>query len=142
LLNSTGKQLLIEDDDQLLVQMSHKNDIFITGLDRFKWKITYGNLYSDLQVPFETACICPPITDLTAKSFEKCQIYEINTSVHCIEHIEDQIMEEIKCNLDQVEWIRKTIDLSDYHIPHSAIANKGLTTQTLILNDLIKYLTN
>jgi len=65
-LSSTGSQLMLEDENlsntesiPILVSMTLPESSFFKGLELFKKRVAYANIYNDFQVPYSTAAISP-----------------------------------------------------------------------------------
>ncbi len=135
LIGLTGQELLCQDADQMLTQLSQSESQFMTGLAEFQKRIVYGNLEGDDSVAFDTSCICQPL--YLSKEINKHQVVEIIPLFDCQNQFSNDRYEQMYIGLNQLKWLRKAINLKDYFNIHNAIANKGYTSQTHVLDDIV-----
>jgi hypothetical protein len=138
----TGKELLIEDESKLLVEMSQEEGKYYQGLNRFKNLLTYGNIKGDASVGFETSCITYPIK--SNKKYSLGELININPNIDCDlpENYTYPYPDKLYFNLSKLCWIRKAIDISNYCSVHTAIVNNGYGKLTTVIDDIAVYLNN
>lgn len=117
-IGKTGMELLQEDETQLLRKMNEPQNM--NALQLFSHKVLYGNAFGDI-VSFKSACLAPKDFSEIVQGHEKCKIYDISA---CF----------------SLPFVRKAVDFSDCYMVHNYIINRGLTTQTLVLDDTLQYL--
>lgn len=61
LLNLTGKELLMQDNNKMLLKMSQADTYYYIGLQKFKKIIAYGNIENDTLVCLDSTCITYPM---------------------------------------------------------------------------------
>lgn len=138
LIGSTGKELLIEDENKILIEMSKENTSYYKGLQKFRSILLYSNIKNDKLVSFESGCIIPPLKH--DKNIPLEQVIDVNPYIDCISPINYIWPETIYINLLKLPLIRKGIDISNHHHVHNSIINKGRIKQTSVLEDILKYL--
>jgi hypothetical protein len=136
LLRITGQELLIEDQNQQLITLSSNR--YLSSLNKFKYKVAYGNILGDTSVSFRSACISAVDFVNIKSEYEKHVLFEFKSQYHNLSEITFPL--QIFENLNKINWIRKAVDFSDCYICHNYIIGRGLTTQTLVLDDTLQYL--
>ena len=117
LAGKTGKELMLLDREQILVEMSTPNTIYSHGLESFARKYTYSNISGDSLVAFRTSAIC----------LNEYQKISINNYLFKIIITDTQTGNAPPKNkliheyLTSIEWTRKAVNLNGYCNIHRAI---------------------
>ena len=131
-IGQTGKELLMEDSENIFMEMSKPNTPYIDGLNKFNKKILYGNIEGDNTVSFESSCITHSVI-LDDYNFGELLEIKVGSNLQNIKTVHENFPTKLYYNLNKIEWIRKGIDISDQFNIHNAIK-----TNNEILKDIVR----
>jgi hypothetical protein len=161
----TGAPLLLEDDGQLLLEMSRPESKFIAGLQLFQL-FAYGNLFGDTLVPMETACLCDETSmrlyplqvlprddvgagaDVAADAVEVGQLVRVEQPADAHDCDASNAARVIRNNLRRLPWNCYAVNLKGWLAPHNAICNKsisqtlGISRQTVVLDHIVSAMSS
>lgn len=137
-LGKTGQELLLQDKENILYEMTGPK--YLNVMNLFKHKVVYANIKGDTSVSYKTASI-------TTTEFEKFndiptkhKLYIVIEPNNFVNPDIPSSVQKIHENLNSIQWIKKAIDLSDSFFVHVYILGRGLTSNNIVLEDTLQFL--
>lgn len=120
LAGKTGKELI--GDCQTLELLSKKGSDYMVGLEKFKLKLLYGNLFND-DVIAETACLYNLNCKQELLEIVPNRLYLVHEQKYDNPKL-DILINDPFADIRQINWIKKVANLSEYSNSHITIVGR------------------